>query len=162
MTAEPGVKILGSPGGGPGRVIRALIQLLCLVGRRGTLASTSRRWKRSVLLRTFQTETTVIGNFWTQLYDAQQEDYQPAPTSGLGMFVEVKDPEHKIILAPNMALKACSLSPPMPPAITRSVFTPIPPSSPFLPEAWTSRRGNMSTTLRQLLPKISWVSCSYE
>jgi len=36
----------------------------------------------------------VIGNYRTQLYDKQREEYQPA-TPGLGMFVEVKDPEDK-------------------------------------------------------------------
>ena len=40
----------------------------------------------------------VIGNYRTQLYDKQREEYQPA-TPGLGMFVEVKDPEDKVILA---------------------------------------------------------------
>uniref|UniRef100_A0ABI7ZJB3 GOLD domain-containing protein n=1 Tax=Felis catus TaxID=9685 RepID=A0ABI7ZJB3_FELCA len=38
------------------------------------------------------------GNYRTQLYDKQREEYQPA-TPGLGMFVEVKDPEDKVILA---------------------------------------------------------------
>nr|XP_055157417.1 transmembrane emp24 domain-containing protein 9-like isoform X2 [Nyctereutes procyonoides] len=41
-------------------------------------------------------ETVVIGNYRTQLYDKQREEYQPA-TPGLGMFVEVKDPEDKSI-----------------------------------------------------------------
>lgn len=35
------------------------------------------------------------GNYRTQLYDKQREEYQPA-TPGLGMFVEVKDPEDKV------------------------------------------------------------------
>ncbi|KAM7230009.1 hypothetical protein CapIbe_018726 [Capra ibex] len=43
----------------------------------------------------------VIGNYRTQLYDKQREEYQPA-TPGLGMFVEVKDPEDKVILARHM------------------------------------------------------------
>lgn len=37
------------------------------------------------------------GNYRTQLYDKQREEYQPA-TPGLGMFVEVKDPEDKVSL----------------------------------------------------------------
>lgn len=36
-----------------------------------------------------------LGNYRTQLYDKQREEYQPA-TPGLGMFVEVKDPEDKV------------------------------------------------------------------
>ncbi|KAG8004370.1 Transmembrane emp24 domain-containing protein 9, partial [Nibea albiflora] len=39
-------------------------------------------------------ETMIIGNYRTQLYDKQREEYLPA-TQGLGMFVEVKDPDDK-------------------------------------------------------------------
>lgn len=35
------------------------------------------------------------GNYRTQLYDKQREEYLPA-TQGLGMFVEVKDPDEKV------------------------------------------------------------------
>lgn len=37
------------------------------------------------------------GNYRTQLYDKQKEEYLPA-TQGLGMFVEVKDPDEKVCL----------------------------------------------------------------
>ncbi|XP_010783488.1 transmembrane emp24 domain-containing protein 9-like [Notothenia coriiceps] len=40
-------------------------------------------------------ETMIIGNYRTQLYDKQREEYLPA-TQGLGMFVEVKDPDDKV------------------------------------------------------------------
>ncbi|KAM4555134.1 transmembrane emp24 domain-containing protein 9-like [Odontesthes bonariensis] len=43
-------------------------------------------------------ETMIIGNYRTQLYDKQKEEYLPA-TQGLGMFVEVKDPDDKVILS---------------------------------------------------------------
>lgn len=43
-------------------------------------------------------ETMVIGNYRTQLYDKQREEYLPA-TPGLGMLVEVKDPDDKVILS---------------------------------------------------------------
>ncbi|XP_060740612.1 transmembrane emp24 domain-containing protein 9-like [Tachysurus vachellii] len=43
-------------------------------------------------------ETMIIGNYRTQLYDKQSESYMPA-TPGLGMFVEVKDPDEKVILS---------------------------------------------------------------
>ena len=36
------------------------------------------------------------GNYRTQLYDKQKEEYLPA-TQGLGMFVEVKDPDEKVL-----------------------------------------------------------------
>lgn len=35
------------------------------------------------------------GNYRTQLYDKQKEEYLPA-SPGLGMFVEVKDPDEKV------------------------------------------------------------------
>lgn len=37
----------------------------------------------------------VSGNYRTQLYDKQREEYLPA-TQGLGMFVEVRDPDEKV------------------------------------------------------------------
>ncbi|KAK3535814.1 hypothetical protein QTP70_021128, partial [Hemibagrus guttatus] len=43
-------------------------------------------------------ETIIIGNYRTQLYDKQSESYLPA-TPGLEMFVEVKDPDEKVILS---------------------------------------------------------------
>lgn len=39
-----------------------------------------------------------VGNYRTQLYDKQREEYMPA-TPGLGMFVEVKDPDDKVLLS---------------------------------------------------------------
>lgn len=39
--------------------------------------------------------TNSPGNYRTQLYDKQSESYLPA-TPGLGMFVEVKDPDEKV------------------------------------------------------------------
>ncbi|GCC17488.1 transmembrane emp24 domain-containing protein 9-like [Chiloscyllium punctatum] len=43
-------------------------------------------------------ETMVIGNYKTLMYDKQREEYLPSPP-GLGMFVEVKDPDEKVILS---------------------------------------------------------------
>ncbi|XP_043938168.1 transmembrane emp24 domain-containing protein 4 [Protopterus annectens] len=43
-------------------------------------------------------ETMVIGNYRTQLWDKQSESFLPS-TPGLGMHVEVKDPDGKIILS---------------------------------------------------------------
>lgn len=40
-------------------------------------------------------ECVCAGNYRTQLYDKQREEYLPA-TQGLGMFVEVKDPDEKV------------------------------------------------------------------
>nr|XP_033782923.1 transmembrane emp24 domain-containing protein 9 [Geotrypetes seraphini] len=43
-------------------------------------------------------DTMVIGNYRTQLYDQQREEYLPA-TPGFGMLVDVKDPDDKVILS---------------------------------------------------------------
>ncbi|KAK9395299.1 transmembrane emp24 domain-containing protein 4 [Crotalus adamanteus] len=43
-------------------------------------------------------ETMVIGNYRTQLWDKQAEAFLPS-TPGLGMFVEVRDPDAKVILS---------------------------------------------------------------
>ncbi|KAJ8254976.1 hypothetical protein GJAV_G00199510 [Gymnothorax javanicus] len=43
-------------------------------------------------------ETMITGNYHTQLYDKRKEEYLP-DTQGLGMFVEVKDPDEKVILS---------------------------------------------------------------
>ncbi|KAM9266385.1 transmembrane emp24 domain-containing protein 4 [Morus bassanus] len=43
-------------------------------------------------------ETMVIGNYRTQLWDKQSESFLPS-TPGLGMHVEVKDPDGKVVLS---------------------------------------------------------------
>lgn len=43
------------------------------------------------------------GNYRTQLYDKQKEEYLPA-TQGLGMFVEVKDPDEKVCLMKDLRI----------------------------------------------------------
>ncbi|MEE6516874.1 hypothetical protein FKM82_026696 [Ascaphus truei] len=43
-------------------------------------------------------ETMVIGNYKTQLWDKQSETFLPS-TPGLGMHVEVKDPDGKVIMS---------------------------------------------------------------
>ncbi|XP_021359642.1 transmembrane emp24 domain-containing protein eca-like isoform X2 [Mizuhopecten yessoensis] len=43
-------------------------------------------------------ETMVVGNYKVQVYDYSVKDYLPS-APGLGMFVEVRDPEHEIVLS---------------------------------------------------------------
>ncbi|XP_044882897.1 transmembrane emp24 domain-containing protein 9-like [Mauremys mutica] len=54
--------------------------------------------ERRCFIEEIPDETMVIGYYRTQLYDKQREDYMPA-TPGLGMFLEVKDPDDKVILS---------------------------------------------------------------
>lgn len=65
------------------------------------------------------------GNYRTQLYDKQREEYQPA-TPGLGMFVEVKDPEDKV------SLPRSPTQPPLcSPVLDEAEEASFPPSFPF-------------------------------
>lgn len=43
-------------------------------------------------------ETMVVGNYKTQLYDESAQDFMPS-SPGIGMHVEVKDPNSKILLS---------------------------------------------------------------
>ncbi|KAH0629938.1 hypothetical protein JD844_012432 [Phrynosoma platyrhinos] len=54
--------------------------------------------ERKCFIEEIPDETMVIGNYRTQLFDKQREEYLPA-TPGLGMFVEVKDPDEKVVLS---------------------------------------------------------------
>lgn len=49
----------------------------------------------SLIMNEWMNECVCAGNYRTQLYDKQREEYLPA-TQGLGMFVEVKDPDEKV------------------------------------------------------------------
>ncbi|XP_020645934.3 transmembrane emp24 domain-containing protein 9 [Pogona vitticeps] len=87
----------------PGCRLRGLWQLLLLLVAR----LVSPGWalyfhlgetERKCFIEEIPDETMVIGNYRTQLFDKQREEYLPA-TPGLGMFVEVKDPDEKVILS---------------------------------------------------------------
>ncbi|XP_059864260.1 transmembrane emp24 domain-containing protein 9 isoform X2 [Delphinus delphis] len=99
MAAQRGVQVVGlCPGARLGRVVRALLLLLWFAARGGALYFHIGETEKKCFIEEIPDETMVIGNYRTQLYDKQREEYQPA-TPGLGMFVEVKDPEDKVILA---------------------------------------------------------------
>ena len=99
MTAERSLWVVGlCPGSWLGRIIQVLLLLLWLAARGGALYFHIGEMEKKCFIEEIPDETIVIGNYRMQLYDKQQEEYQPA-TPGLGMFVEVKDPEDKVILA---------------------------------------------------------------
>ncbi|XP_006976842.1 transmembrane emp24 domain-containing protein 9 [Peromyscus maniculatus bairdii] len=99
MAAERGVRVVGTPPGLLlGRGMRAFLLLLWFAARGGALYFHIGETEKKCFIEEIPDETMVIGNYRTQLYDKQREEYQPA-TPGLGMFVEVKDPEDKVILA---------------------------------------------------------------
>nr|BAB28266.1 unnamed protein product [Mus musculus] len=99
MAAVRGVRVVGSsPGLLLGRGMRAFLLLLWLAARGRALYFHIGETEKKCFIEEIPDETMVIGNYRTQLYDKQREEYQPA-TPGLGMFVEVKDPEDKVILA---------------------------------------------------------------
>ena len=96
MAAERSLWVVGlCPGSGLGRVVRVLLLLLWFAARGGALYFHIGETEKKCFIEEIPDETMVIGNYRTQLYDKQREEYQPA-TPGLGMFVEVKDPEDKV------------------------------------------------------------------
>lgn len=54
--------------------------------------------ERRCFIEEIPDETMVIGNYRTQLWDKQMETFLPS-TPGLGMHVEVRDPDMKVILS---------------------------------------------------------------
>ncbi|XP_026638732.1 transmembrane emp24 domain-containing protein 9 [Microtus ochrogaster] len=99
MATELGMRVVGTPPGlSLGRGLRAFLLLLWFAARGDALYFHIGETEKKCFIEEIPDETMVIGNYRTQLYDKQREEYQPA-TPGLGMFVEVKDPEDKVILA---------------------------------------------------------------
>nr|KAF6482418.1 transmembrane p24 trafficking protein 9 [Molossus molossus] len=99
MAVEQCVRVVGPcPGVGMRWMVRTVLLLLWFAARGGALYFHIGETEKKCFIEEIPDETMVIGNYRTQLYDKQREEYQPA-TPGLGMFVEVKDPEDKVILA---------------------------------------------------------------
>jgi p24 family protein alpha len=57
-----------------------------------------RETERKCFIEEVPDETLVVGKYKVQLFDKNSNDYLPA-TQGMGMHVEVKDPEQKVILS---------------------------------------------------------------
>uniref|UniRef100_A0A4X1UE70 Transmembrane p24 trafficking protein 4 n=2 Tax=Sus scrofa TaxID=9823 RepID=A0A4X1UE70_PIG len=71
-----------------------LLLALCAAGARGLYFHIGETEKRC-FIEEIPDETMVIGNYRTQMWDKQKEVFLPS-TPGLGMHVEVKDPEDRI------------------------------------------------------------------
>lgn len=71
-----------------------LLLALCAAGARGLYFHIGETEKRC-FIEEIPDETMVIGNYRTQMWDKQKEVFLPS-TPGLGMHVEVKDPEGKV------------------------------------------------------------------
>ncbi|KAJ7428308.1 Transmembrane emp24 domain-containing protein 4 [Willisornis vidua] len=78
---------------GPARIL--LLFLAC--GAHGLYFHIGETEKRC-FIEEIPDETMVIGNYRTQLWDKQSESFLPS-TPGLGMHVEVKDPDGKVVLS---------------------------------------------------------------
>ncbi|XP_065440360.1 transmembrane emp24 domain-containing protein 4 [Chrysemys picta bellii] len=96
---------LSMAGGGgerlPGmlRTVAALVLLAQLAGRGAhALYFHIGETEKRCFIEEIPDETMVIGNYRTQLWDKQSESFLPS-TPGLGMHVEVKDPDGKVILS---------------------------------------------------------------
>ncbi|XP_034961766.1 transmembrane emp24 domain-containing protein 9 [Zootoca vivipara] len=82
----------------PSMLLRLLLLLACLASPGWGLYFHLGETERKCFIEEIPDETMVIGNYRTQLFDKQREEYLPA-TPGLGMFVEVKDPDEKVVLS---------------------------------------------------------------
>ncbi|XP_076460371.1 transmembrane emp24 domain-containing protein 9-like isoform X2 [Babylonia areolata] len=54
--------------------------------------------ERKCFIEELPDETMVVGNYKVQAFDKNANDYMPV-TSGIGMYVEVKDPSDKVVLS---------------------------------------------------------------
>ncbi|XP_068030704.1 transmembrane emp24 domain-containing protein 4 isoform X1 [Anomalospiza imberbis] len=83
----------------PGEALRAAMAAVLLLGwgAHGLYFHIGETEKRC-FIEEIPDETMVIGNYRTQLWDKQSEAFLPS-TPGLGMHVEVKDPEGKVVLS---------------------------------------------------------------
>uniref|UniRef100_A0A8C3SHG3 Transmembrane p24 trafficking protein 4 n=1 Tax=Chelydra serpentina TaxID=8475 RepID=A0A8C3SHG3_CHESE len=81
------------------RTVAALVLLAQLAGRGAhALYFHIGETEKRCFIEEIPDETMVIGNYRTQLWDKQSESFLPS-TPGLGMHVEVKDPDGKVVLS---------------------------------------------------------------
>ncbi|XP_030885841.1 transmembrane emp24 domain-containing protein 9 isoform X2 [Leptonychotes weddellii] len=73
-------------------------QLLALMGYGGAFYLEVRELEEKCFIQEIPDGTVVIGNYKTELYDPAMEKYQPSP-QWINLFVFVKDPENKNLLA---------------------------------------------------------------
>ncbi|VCW77746.1 unnamed protein product, partial [Gulo gulo] len=73
-------------------------QLLALMGQGGAFYLEVRELEEKCFIQEIPDGTVVIGNYKTELYDPAMEKYQPSP-QWINLFVFVKDPENKNLLA---------------------------------------------------------------
>nr|XP_035921999.1 transmembrane emp24 domain-containing protein 9-like isoform X2 [Halichoerus grypus] len=73
-------------------------QLLALMGHGGAFYLEVRELEEKCFIQEIPDGTVVIGNYKTELYDPAIEKYQPSP-QWINLFVFVKDPENKNLLA---------------------------------------------------------------
>ncbi|XP_039382432.1 transmembrane emp24 domain-containing protein 4 [Mauremys reevesii] len=114
IPGEPWQGMRGRPGEGAGlsmagggaerlpgmlRTVAALVLLAQLAGRGAhALYFHIGETEKRCFIEEIPDETMVIGNYRTQLWDKQSESFLPS-TPGLGMHVEVKDPDGKVVLS---------------------------------------------------------------
>ena len=57
-----------------------------------------RETERKCFIEEVPDETLVVGKYKVQIFDKDSNQYQPTP-AGIGMHVEVKDPEQQVVLS---------------------------------------------------------------
>uniref|UniRef100_A0A8C8WAP9 GOLD domain-containing protein n=1 Tax=Panthera leo TaxID=9689 RepID=A0A8C8WAP9_PANLE len=89
----------GAPGAGPrAGPGRGWGTLLALMGPGDAFYLEVRELEEKCFIQEIPDGTVVIGNYKTELYDPAMEKYQPSP-QWINLFVFVKDPENKNLLA---------------------------------------------------------------
>ena len=77
---------------------RIFIFLVCFISVTHSLYFHISETERKCFIEEIPDETLVIGKYKVELFDANSNTYLPS-TPGIGMHVEVKDPDDKIVLS---------------------------------------------------------------
>ncbi len=75
-----------------------VLALLCLLPLASPLYFHIAETERKCFIEEIPDETMVIGNYKVQLYDPRTNGFAPS-SPGIGMHVEIRDPDDKIILS---------------------------------------------------------------
>lgn len=78
--------------------IGVLLALVLCIGFSEGLYFHIRETERKCFIEEVPDETLVIGKYKVQVFDKESNDYLPS-TQGIGMHVEIKDPEQKVLLS---------------------------------------------------------------
>lgn len=79
-------------------ILLVLLQLWGQLNRVDALYFHIRETERKCFIEEVPDETLVVGKYKVELFDKDSNDYMPT-SNGIGMHVEVKDPEQKVVMS---------------------------------------------------------------